>query len=108
MQCGDDTRAAPERQQRHVEREVQQVVYVDHVGLNGAQHVVDAVGNQWRAVRLDKRSASPVVRDLHDGQAFVEPPRDVPVRLMRIVIGAKDGDVMPSGELTAQMKRVDF
>src|SRR5262249_38096577 len=42
------------------------------------------------------------------GQAVVQPPGDVPVMLARIVVGAQHADVVPVGELPAQVQRVDF
>ena len=108
VQRRDDLRPVAAGQRRQIEREVQQVVDVDHVRTYRPKHVVDAIADERRTVGLAKRTAPPVVRDFDDRQAFMEAPGDMSMGPPRFVVGAQDADVMPIGELAAKMKGVDF
>ena len=95
VQRGDDGSALRARHRRQVEREVQQIVHVHDVGLDGAQHVIERLANLRRPVGLDERLAHPVVDDLDDRQPVVDAPGDLPVPSRRVVVRAQHMHVMP-------------
>src|SRR5215468_7613395 len=103
-----DRRAVLRSQRWQIEGEVQEVVNVDHVGLNGPHHVRDSIADEWGAVRLGKRGALPVVDDLDDLQIVKHPPCDMAVAPPGIVFGAQNADVVSRCELPTETKRVDF
>jgi hypothetical protein len=96
------------RHGRQIERQVEQTVQMDDVGLDGAQHVRDAIGHQRRAVGILERGASAVVRDLDDRHAFMHAPGDMPMRPGRIELRAQHADVMARRQLAAELEGVDL
>ena len=108
MQSRDNRRAPCFRKLREVEREIEEIVYVDDIGLDRVKHLSDAFTDQRRTIGVNNRPADPVVDELYDWKAAVQPPRDISMRTRPVVLGAKHRDIMPPLELTTELEGIDL
>jgi hypothetical protein len=108
MQRGDDGGTAAARQGRQIERQVQQVVDMNDVGLNGAQHVLETPIDDRRSIGFLERGDGPVIDQLDDRQPVVHAPADLAVRAPAVEVGAERRDVMPLGLLPTQLEGINL
>ena len=83
------------------------VVLVSFGGL-GPGTVSVREHDQRRTIGVNNRPADPVVDELYDWKATVQPPRDISMRTRPVVLGAKHRDIMPPLELTTELKGIDL
>src|SRR5258705_11715205 len=84
VQRGDDGDATLLRHSWQVEREIEQVMYVQDVRTRGVQHVPQLCVDPLRGVRLLEAAEFPVVHELDDRQSVVPAPSQRAMRYGRI------------------------
>ncbi len=97
VERGHRRRAVGVRERRQVEREIEQVVHVHHVGRGGAQHVVERRAQRGWPVRILEPGGFPVVHDFDDGQGSVHAPVDRAMGARRVELGAEHGHMVARG-----------
>ena len=90
------------------EREVEQTVDVDDVGLDGVERLFNRRRDDRRFVCVFKLTGHPVVDDLDDGEAVLDAPLQLPVRPLEVVFGRENRHVTGGGQSPAQLPRVDL
>ena len=80
VQRGDDGDAKLLRHPCHIEREIDQVMYVQDVRTRRVQHVPQLGVDPLRGVRLRKAAKFPVVHELDDCQPVVPAPSERAMR----------------------------
>jgi hypothetical protein len=108
VQRRNDRYAPVLRQPGEIERQVEQTVNVNDVGLTGAKDVVDAIADDRRPVRVGERAARPIVDDFDDRETVMDPPRHFSMRATRIELSAKQPHLMTGGQRAAQLEGVDL
>jgi hypothetical protein len=108
VQRRHDWNAPRTHERRQIKRQIQQVMHVHNLGLNGAKDVVNLRTDKRRTICVDERGTPPVVHDLDNREAFVNAPRDMTMRTRRIVLGTENRHVMASRERPGQFERVDL
>ena len=108
VQSGNRSDAALLRNPWQVEREIEQVVHVQHVRGRRVEHVAKLRIDSLGLIRLGEATKLPVVDDLDDDQTFVGSPPDCAVWHRRIVLGCEDEDVRSPAQFARQLERVDL
>ena len=91
-----------------LERQVEDVVDVDDVGLGRPDHVVERGTERGGPPGVFEGVEGPVVDDLGDRQALVHPPRHGAVRPRRVELRAEHGHVVTLGEGAAEGRGVNL
>ena len=105
--CGDNRTSFP-GEPRKIERQVEQVVDVQHVGAHGVECVCELLVDAGRTVCLLEGAKLPVVDDFDDGQAADRTPAQSAVGRRRIVFGRQHEHVVPRRLLASELERVDL
>ena len=93
---------------RKIERQVQQIVDVQHVRPHRIERVRQLFVDAGRTVRLLEGAKLPVVDDFDDGETVDRAPAQRAVGRRRIVFGREDEDVVPRRLLASELESVNL
>ena len=108
VQRGDRGNAARPRAARKVEGQIEQVVDVQDLRLDGVEHGLELFPDSRRRVGVLEAVDLPVVDDLDDRQPLVHTPADGAVGSRRVELRGHEEHVVPARQLTAQLERIDL
>ena len=94
---------------RKIKRQIQQIVNVEHVGLDVVENGPERFVDPGRLVALFETRKSPVVDELDDRQALVCASQQTAMSARLVVLGAEDLQLMATdAERPAQLESVDL